>query len=360
MKPAELFNYNAAFRALTQSLDVGVLLVTPARELAFASERARHLLHVPLDHDNAACWSEARSFIEPVLEKADPEDDAPIQETIRLDGKDGARQLRLDVFTLHGKDEWPGGHLVLLKDHDAFQRVEQTLHLAMQMHQTGRLYEALAHDLRQPIGAILIHLKVLEELSDRATFDALHQTHYDESVDTIRSEVKELDRSLRLLLRELSPSDAERAVCLQEVVQSVARLIAPQVHKEGLRLRTEISGEDCTIRGRRFRIKQAVMNLATNAIEAMQAGTLTLCLSTHDNQARIEVTDEGPGIPNDVQLRMFERHYTTKPDGTGLGLHLVKQTARAHGGQVNVKSTPGKGTTFELLLPLHTDDAPDE
>ena len=352
MKSAELSSYNSAFRALTRLIDIGVLIVTPERTLEFISKRAQQLLHCLDDADRAACWRHARSTVEPVLERAEASSAAPVRAIVKLSDEFTDHQLELEVHRLLDPNRQLAGYLALVKDYDNYQRVEQSLRLAMQMHHTGRLYEALAHDLRQPIGAILIHLRILDEIEGQVVETTDHRDQFRESVTTIRSEIKELDDSLRLLLRELSPSDTEERVPLCEVMRSVARLIEPQVDKAGLTLDTEIPDEDVTIRGRRFRIKQAVLNLATNALEAMSDGTLTLRLRADDREACIEVVDEGPGIPDSVQSRMYERHFTTKEDGTGLGLHIVKQTAEAHGGQVTVESVLSEGTTFHFCLPL--------
>lgn len=357
----ELLDYSSAFRALAQMTDLGVLIVTPDRRLDFLNERARQLLHCRAEDDRSACWARVQSAIAPVLDRADTERARPTRQAVCLSDRSSPRQLRVEVYPLiSGEACADGGYLLLIKDSTALQQVEQSLHLALQMHQTGRLYEGLAHDLRQPIGAILIHLKVLEELNGRLDHTSTALADCRESIAIIRDEVRELDHSLRLLLRELSPSDTEEPIDLHDVMQSVTRLITPQVQKEGLTLRTEFADDALVVFGRRFRIKQAVLNLVTNAIEAMQRGTLTLRLYARSDQACIEVTDDGPGIPDDVQARMFERHYTTKTDGTGIGLHIVRQTAELHGGQVNVQSTLGEGTTFELLLPLYAAETVDD
>lgn len=361
MKPADPSSYDAAFRALARLIDIGVLILDPDRGLDFISDRARQLLQCHADDDWDACWDRARPTIEPILDRVEPPSDAmregnPVRATVTLEQTVPAQQLELELHRLRDADEQLAGHLLLIKDKDTFQRVEQSLRLAMQMHHTGRLYEALAHDLRQPIGAVLIHLRILDELRPEMDTSDAHRAQYRESVATIRNEVKELDDSLRLLLRELSPTDTRERVPLHEVMHSVVRLIEPQVEKAGLALDTHFTDEDVVVQGRRFRIRQAILNLATNALEAMTAGTLTLRLRADGQHACIDVIDEGPGIPAWIQARMYERHFTTKESGTGLGLHIVKQTADAHGGTVTVETDPEAGTTFSLCLPRATEE----
>jgi len=291
-----------------------------------------------------------------VLDRAGPGTNAVVQDTVFLEEAPAGPHIVLDVYRLHDSDDQHLGYVAIVKDQNAALRVEHSLRLAMQMRHTGQLYEAAAHDLRQPIGAILIHLKVLEEMGPTPS-DAL-DAPFQEAIQTIRDEVKELDNSLQLLLRELSPNDAEEQISLNEVTRSVARLIRPQVEKASLQLELHIAAEPLVVQGWRFRIKQAILNLATNAIEAMpECGTLTLRLYATAGTACIEVSDEGPGIAPKGQARMYDRHYTTKPDGTGLGLHLVKEAAEAHGGHVTAECIPGQGTAFFLYLPLVQDTA---
>lgn len=358
MKPAELLDHTSPFRTLVRLVDLGVLIVSPDRTLEFISERARELLHGPPGNDRTTCWSQVRALVEPALDRTDTVRAATTPVTVQNRDAHGPRQLRLDVYLLPDAAEThAGGYLVLVQDYDTFQHVEQRLHVATQKHQAGRFYEALAHDLRQPIGAILIHLKVLEDLNGRSDLDeARTQTHFSDSLDTIRSEVLELDRSLRLLLRELAPMNAEGAVCLREVMQGVAHLIEPQIHKEGLVLRTTLPDESLLVRGPRFRIKQAVLALATHALETTPAGAITLRLSTRGERACIEVADEGPGLSKDAQARLFEHPSAIGEEHTNPGLYFVRQTTQSYGGDVEVQSTPGEGTTFALFLPLLTGD----
>lgn len=353
MQPTELPSYTSAFRALARLLDVGVLILTPDRTVDFVNERARVLLQCPSTDSAAACWRRVRRAIDPVLDQADPAPNEAVQETVFLGEAPAGQQIALDVYRLHGTRDKHLGYLSIVKDQGAALRVEHGLRLAMQMRHTGQLYQAVAHDLRQPIGAILIHLKVLEEMEPAPSRDALGPP-FQEAIQTIRQEVKELDHSLQLLLRELSsPKDTEEPIALNTLMHGVVRLIRPQVEKAGLQLESDITDERLVIHGRRFRIRQAILNLATNAVEAMpEDGTLTMRLHATHGEACIEVRDEGSGIPPEVQARMYDRHYTTKPDGTGLGLHLVQETAELHGGRVVAESPSGEGATFRLYLPL--------
>jgi signal transduction histidine kinase len=103
----------------------------------------------------------------------------------------------------------------------------------------------------------------------------------------------------------------------------------------------------------RDQIKQSVLNIAINGLEAMpEGGTLGLELEREDGRARILVSDTGPGIPPELKDRIFDMHFTTKESGTGIGLYVARSMFEAQGGTVRTASTGPEGTTFELLLPL--------
>jgi two-component system sensor histidine kinase HydH len=106
-------------------------------------------------------------------------------------------------------------------------------------------------------------------------------------------------------------------------------------------------------------LRRAVSNLMQNALEAMeQGGTLTLVGQGTAREVRLEVRDTGDGIPTGRLGQIFEPLYTTKPEGTGLGLYIVQEIIGAHGGQLTVQSTEGQGTTFTITLPRHAAEAP--
>ena len=100
-------------------------------------------------------------------------------------------------------------------------------------------------------------------------------------------------------------------------------------------------------------LRQALLNIAVNAIEAMdQGGTITVRFERNENTCSIVIADTGPGIPPDQREKVFQLYYTTKTQGTGIGLAMAFRAAQLHGGTIEVKSEMGKGTEFRVVLPL--------
>jgi signal transduction histidine kinase len=233
----------------------------------------------------------------------------------------------------------------------------------MEMQNTRRLYRALAHDLRQPATAVLIHLDILRELAASLGDDA--QAQMERSLAAIGGVTREFDDAFAMLMEELAPDEAageEGAVKLPVLARAVTRLVEPQAAKQGVTFRLDVPGDETpdddgaalVVRGHRRALKQALLNLTTNALEAMpEGGTLTLRLRrADDGHAEVYVEDDGPGIAPDVQAHMFDLHYSTKAEGSGIGLYAVKRTLEQHGGTVEVESAQDIGTRVRLRLPV--------
>jgi signal transduction histidine kinase len=105
--------------------------------------------------------------------------------------------------------------------------------------------------------------------------------------------------------------------------------------------------------GHADRIKQALLNIVINAMEAMpEGGKLSIELKSEGGQVRISVRDSGPGIPEDLQRRIYDMSFTTKSGGSGVGLFVASSVVQSYGGLIHIDTAPGKGTCFHLFLPV--------
>ncbi len=369
MAAPDLLDLTHAFRSLARLIDVGAAVVTPERELAFISRRARGLLALDAKSGDAACWARLKPLAMPAIERlgADAVGGAQVEAEYGPDDDalDAFAVARLLVEAHDVVDEagQRAGYLVLLKDGDSLAHLHQSLRLAMEMENTRRLYRALAHDLRQPATAVLIHLDILRELATSlGNGDA--QAQAERSLTAIEGVTREFDEAFALLMEELAPDEdvgGEGPVRLPAIARAVARLVGPQAAKQGVAFGLDMPGDETpdddgaalVVRGHRRALKQAILNLTTNALEAMpEGGTLTLHLRRTDGHAVLLVEDDGPGIAPEVQAHMFDLHYSTKAEGSGIGLYAVKRTLEQHGGTVEVESAEDAGTRVRLRLPL--------
>ncbi len=340
------------FGALTRVMDMGVVLLASNRELEFANAPACALLGYDTSDELRRHWSEFRHLLEPGFERAAAgERGFSLDLELTTDGR--TCKLRFELYRL---DEPHGdGFLALIKDRDMLDALEDELALAIQMRGLTRFYMEVVHDLKAPLNAMVINLELLKDTLVPADNAARYerQRRY---VDVLGEEVQRLNRSLTSLLTQ-TPRLAEAAqrFDLRELVQELAALLGPQAKAQHVNVETTIPDERLPILGRRDRLKQALLNVAINALEAMpDGGLLAITLAREGETARIAVRDSGPGIPPDLLGRIYAMHFTTKSGGTGIGLYVARSVVTAHQGTIRVDSAVGAGTVVDVTVPLAT------
>jgi len=208
----------------------------------------------------------------------------------------------------------------------------------------------LAHEIRNPLASI-------QGVADAFLQRGQLTTQEREWMLAVRREVSKInDRLLEMLdvskSRVLAP--AVPLCSLSELIDHVMLLVSHQVKPGEVEIEfIDTTTEPVDMRLDPARIEGAVLNLVLNAVESMEGtGRVTVRLSTRDRQALIEVSDNGCGITAEHRRRIFDPYFTTKADGTGLGLASVRRTALAHQGRITFKTRTGRGSTFVLALPL--------
>lgn len=239
---------------------------------------------------------------------------------------------------------------VVMVARDVTERIE-TQRWRMQeerMAVVGRLAAGLAHELNNPLASIALFA--------RHALDRLEPGHAlaDHLGTVLRNAdlCKKIVRDLLEYARQRPPS--LRPVALEELLGNVVRTIEPQANAARVALVSEpVPAGTPAVFGDADQLRQVLVNLGLNAIEAMpEGGRLVLRAGPGDDgKVRVDVEDTGPGIPLEEQERIFSAFHTTKPEGTGLGLTVVRDLVTLHGGKVSVRSAPGQGSTFGLELP---------
>jgi len=237
------------------------------------------------------------------------------------------------------------------------QRLEHAAHQAEHFALLGRLAAGVSHEIRNPLGAIFLHVDLLtEELQELVPHGPAVVAETLAEIKTQLMRLEDLVQDYLSLVRvgtiEPQPEDFGRVV--QAWLPEFAALAAPQhvgVQWHGLDTLGCVACHAATLR-------RAVLNLVQNALEAMpQGGTVTLVGQRTATAVHLQVQDTGSGMAAATLARIFEPLYTTKPGGTGLGLYIVQEIVAAHGGQITVESHEGQGTAFTLRLPVACDEA---
>ncbi|MBI3646339.1 MAG: PAS domain S-box protein [Acidobacteriales bacterium] len=264
------------------------------------------------------------------------------------------RRVQVSLDFIHEKGSSIGA-LLIMRDLESVHRIEDEIEISRRLSVSGRQTKEVAHEVKNPMNAIVLHLQLLQNKMQRA--DPETRRH----MDVIGDEIHRLDDVVQTLVDFTRPRELrEQEVDMRKILEDVSLLATPDAEQHGVRLARELPGEPLLVRVDFDLMKQAVLNLVLNGVQAMpQGGTLTLAAHREDDTILTEVRDQGCGIPPELQGKIFQLYFTTRKDkgGSGIGLAQASQYVEWHHGKVDFESTVGVGTTFRLRLPALTQPA---
>jgi len=337
---------------LLQRLEEGVLLFDDFGRLIMASEPAERMLG-KTRHQLSELSAIAGLFdstilgevIGRALRSGTPVADEPVE--IHRDGKQSLRVL-VSVQALKGPNQKNVGTLVTFRDVESRRQLEQQLDFSSRLAAISRLTGGVAHEIKNPLNAIALHLEVL-----RGKMDG----HQPEEIDVIGREIKRLDTVVKTFLNFNRPIDLHyKPIDFNALVKEVLALVSVAATSRGIALKTILQGDQLWIHGDPDLLKQAILNVINNGMEAMaHGGTLTIRTASDGSQCQLTVVDAGSGIAPEIQSQVFQLYFTTKQTGTGIGLATTFRVVQLHNGTIDFSSELGKGTTFRLRFPRMVD-----
>jgi signal transduction histidine kinase len=226
----------------------------------------------------------------------------------------------------------------------------QLLELSRRVTALGRLTAGVAHEVKNPLNAMTIHLELLKQKLATSAAAGDIGPH----VEIISREIRRLDDVVQGFLKFARPEEMTlKPVAPGELVDEVLKTLAVEANVTGVQLVSSVAADVPQIEADPGIFRQALLNLAKNAVQAMPTGgTLTIAAaSSKDGRVEIRVADTGVGIAPENLAKIFDLYFTTKASGTGIGLSLVYRTVQLHNGDIDVESTPGVGTTFVIKMP---------
>jgi len=258
----------------------------------------------------------------------------------------GGKRVQVSLDFVQEKNSQIGA-LLIMRDSESVQRIGDEIEMSRRLSASGRLTRGVAHEVKNPINAIVLHLQLLQnKLSQQEPDTRRH-------IDIIDSEIHRLDRVVQTLVDFTRPRNLHlEEVDLRRLLDDVAQLAAPDAEQHGVTIDRQRATESLPVKVDVDLMKQALLNVVINGVQAMpQGGLLTIAAHREDNVIVAEVGDQGGGIPQDAQDKIFELYFTTKKDGSGIGLAQTYQILQWHYGSVGFQSTEGSGTTFRFHIP---------
>ena len=254
-------------------------------------------------------------------------------------------QVSLDFIEEGGQNL---GALLTMRDMESMRKIEGEIEVSRRMANIGKLTSGVAHEVKNPINSIVVHLEILRNKLNQP--DADTQRH----MDVIAAEIQRLDRVVQTLVDFTRPVELQLVETdLRSLVEQVAFMAKPDCERQGVHLETEIGAEPLPAKVDIDLLKQALLNIVINGAQAMEnGGTLTLRALRSDGEAQLEIQDTGPGIPPAIRDKIFNLYFTTKKSGSGIGLAMTYRILQLHNGSVHFDTRSGEGTTFYLNLPL--------
>jgi signal transduction histidine kinase len=239
------------------------------------------------------------------------------------------------------------GCLITLRDTGSRAEIRDQIDSTTKLAAIGRLMSGVAHEVKNPLNAMVLQLEVLKARLGEDGDKVQPQ------VKILAEEIRRLDRVVKTFLDftrpvEIHTADAEIAPLVREVFA----LAEPQARANNVQLIWAGEGAIPPVRVDRDLIKQALLNLVLNGCQAMpRGGELTITPHTLPHAVELEIRDSGVGIPADAQNKIFSLFYTTKPGGTGVGLAMAFRVVQLHNGAIDFTSQVDHGTTFRITLP---------
>jgi signal transduction histidine kinase len=244
------------------------------------------------------------------------------------------------------------GALLTLHDQESVEVIENELELSRRMAAIGRLTSGVGHEVKNPINAIVVHLELLKTKLGNSSAPA------NGHLAVIDSEIHRLDRVVQTLVDFSRPVEVKLIEYdLRHVVADVVTLAAAEMSTRQVILTSVLPDYPLIAKVDIDLLKQAVLNVVQNGAQAMpEGGKLEVMLLDEGKSAIIQVRDEGWGISEDLREKIFDLYFTTKKGGSGIGLAMTYRILQLHHGSIDVQSELGRGSVFQLRIPLSATD----
>ena len=338
--------------AVMDSLSDGVIVADPKNKIVKSNRAAERILGNSLsDSQEKNVWEyieeeQVSKFIASVIQNETGE----TTEEFNLIYADKPKYIEVSVLPLV-KEKKIMGTIILIADITEKRNEQIKTHRLESLASLTNVAAAVAHEIKNPLAAISIHLQLLKKNFTACNLSInqkaqKHITVIEEEIERLNKIVVDFLFSVRPLKLEFSPVD------INAILKNLCETFAEEFSDKGIAISIDLKEKLPAIQGDERFLRQAFMNVFTNASAAMpEGGFLDITTKLNQETVIISISDSGQGILPENLHKIFEPYFTTKYDGTGLGLTMVYKVIKEHGGDIHVYSDYGMGTTFKFMLP---------
>ena len=348
---ADRAHLQANIHRLIERLEEAVLLFGPDDRLIMAGRAAERLL--------GGRWEMMGAAMDDIFPSSSALG-AVVQGAVHLNRSITDRPVTLDeaaaapvqlLVTVEIVDDFVSherrGTMVTLRDADPRRQIESQLDVASRLASISRLTSGAAHEIKNPLNSIALHLEVLKTKLDGSLPDAAAE------MEVIGREIRRLDRVVKSFLDFTRPVDVKmERVDLVSLLNEVATLERPDADRQKVSVDLQSGVDSAPIQGDRDLLIQAILNVVVNGVQAMEkGGRLELRAELVSGESVVTIRDQGGGIPDELRNKIYNLYFTTKSGGTGIGLAMTFRVVQLHGGTIDFMSRSGEGTEFQLRFP---------
>ena len=371
-----LAGQKANLHSAVEHLEDAVALFNPSGELLFSNPAMQQKL--PVDAIGRALQGllpegdPYRRIVEETLATRTSRGPVPLAGENANASNPAQADALLMTHAIEGTDGRLVGVLLVSRDLSYLSRMQSTIAYSRKLVALGRLTAGIAHEVKNPLNAMIIHLELLRTkirrsavrkaepvvvgglgLAEARSPERAEADDALQHVAVIEGEIRRLDEVVQGFLKFTRPEDLRlQPVRVKDLFDEILPLIEPEAQKNNVRVQVDVPPDIPSVNGDAAMLRQVFLNLAINGCQAMpNGGTLRLSSGrASGNRVDVRVQDTGVGIPAEHLSKIFDLYFTTKDHGTGIGLSMVYRIVQLHDGEIEVESTKNRGTTFRVLL----------
>jgi two-component system sensor histidine kinase HydH len=332
---------------VVESMVNGLISVDESGAITTINQTASEIIGIGASDAEGRDISEIIKSDECDIQEVMVTDRSVVEREINFERSGESIPLSVSVSTLKNEAGKVMGAVVVIRDLREIKELQEKVRRAERLASLGRLAAGIAHEIRNPLSSIRGFAKYFQGRLDPKTRDVRY-------AEAMVDEIDRLNRIIEALLDFARPAEPKLQLhSVADILDHTLQLMQADIDAESVKVVRNIQDGIPDVMVDRDQIIQAILNILLNAVEAMnKGGQITLSVSAESDNLRIDISDTGPGIPEEDMAKVFDPFFTTREKGTGLGLAIVHKIVENHNGEIRMDSIVGKATTFTILLPL--------